>query len=44
MFAKINNADELSPWAIIIINELDKPQAVLDNIPVSINPIWPTDE
>jgi len=44
MFAKINRAEDLSPWAIIIIRALDNPHRELDIIPASINPIWPTDE
>jgi hypothetical protein len=44
MFAKINSADDLSPWAIIIIRALDIPHTELDSIPVSINPMCPTDE
>lgn len=44
IFAIINSADDLSPWAIIIIKALDKPHVVIVNIPVNINPICPTDE
>jgi len=44
ILAIINRADELRPWAIIIIRALERPHTVFDNIPVSINPIWPTDE
>lgn len=44
MFAIINSADDLNPWAIIIIKALDKPHVVIVNIPVNINPICPTDE
>lgn len=40
----INKAEELRPCATIIINLPVIPQDVFDNIPVSINPIWPTEE
>lgn len=40
----INKAEELSPWATIIINLPVMPHEELDNIPVSISPICPTDE
>jgi len=43
-FAIMNNADELSPWATIIINLPVIPQDELDNMPVSIRPMCPTDE
>ena len=43
-FAIINSADELNPWATIIIRLPVIPHAEFDNMPVSINPIWPTDE
>lgn len=43
-FAIINRAEELSPWATIIIKLPVIPHDELDNIPVSIKPIWPTDE
>jgi hypothetical protein len=42
--AIINKADELSPWATIIIRPPVIPQDELDNIPVSIRPMCPTDE
>lgn len=44
MFAIINNADELKPWAIIIIRAPAKPHALFDIMPASISPMWPTDE
>lgn len=44
MLAKINRAEDLSPWAIIIIRALDKPHSEFDNMPASISPICPTDE
>jgi hypothetical protein len=40
----MNKADDLRPWAIIIIRALDMPHVEFDSIPVSINPICPTDE
>jgi len=43
-FAIINNAEDLRPWATIIISLPVIPHEVFDNIPVSIRPIWPTDE
>jgi hypothetical protein len=43
-FAIINRADDLSPWATIIISAPVMPQEVLDSIPVSISPMCPTDE
>lgn len=43
-FAMINSADDLRPWAIIIIRALDIPHEVLASIPVSIRPMCPTDE
>lgn len=42
--AIINSADELNPWATIIIRPPVMPQDELDNIPASIRPICPTDE
>jgi len=43
-FAIINSAEDLSPCATIIISLPVIPHDELDNIPVSIKPIWPTDE
>lgn len=40
----MNKAEELKPWAIIIISLPVIPHEELDNIPVSISPIWPTEE
>jgi len=42
--AKIKRADELNPWAIIIINAPYIPHVVLVSSPASIRPICPTDE
>lgn len=42
--AIINIDDDLRPCAIIITKDPVKPHEVLDNIPASIKPIWPTDE
>jgi hypothetical protein len=44
MFAIQNKADDLRPWAIIIANLACIPSLELDNIPATINPMWPTDE
>jgi hypothetical protein len=38
-FAKINNAEELSPWASIIASAPINPHVVFDKIPASINPM-----
>ena len=43
-FAMINRADELNPWATIIIKLPVMPHDELESNPVNINPIWPTDE
>jgi len=43
-FAIINRAEDLNPWATIIINLPVIPQDELDNIPVNINPMCPTEE
>jgi len=43
-FAIINNAEDLRPWANIIIRLPVIPHEVLDNMPVNIRPMWPTDE
>jgi len=43
-FAIINRAEDLNPWATIIMSLPVMPHEVLDNIPVSIRPICPTDE
>lgn len=44
MLAKENRADDLNPWAIIIVSDPINPQDVLDNIPVNISPMCPTEE
>lgn len=44
IFARINRAEEHSPWATMIIRAPDMPHELLDTIPASINPIWPTEE
>jgi len=38
-FAIMNRAEDLRPWAIIIIRAPVKPQMLFDNIPASIKPI-----
>lgn len=43
-FAIINKAEELRPWATIIIKLPVIPQDELDSMPVNIKPIWPTEE
>lgn len=43
-FAIINSADDLNPCATIIIKLPVIPQDELDSMPVSIRPMWPTDE
>lgn len=43
-FAIINRAEDLRPWATIIISAPVIPQEVLDSIPVNISPMCPTDE
>jgi len=42
--AKMNRAEDLKPWAIIIIKAPYIPQEVLVSRPASINPMWPTEE
>lgn len=44
IFAIQNNADELSPCAIIIARLACSPNFEFVSIPATINPIWPTDE
>jgi len=44
ILARINKADDLNPWAIIMIRALDIPHIEFDSIPVNISPICPTDE
>jgi hypothetical protein len=39
MLAKENRAEDLNPWAIIIVSDPINPHDELDNIPASINPI-----
>jgi hypothetical protein len=43
-FDIINNAEDLRPWATIIISLPVIPHDEFDSKPVSINPMWPTDE
>lgn len=43
-FAKINNAEDLKPWATIIAKDPDIPHKELESSPASINPMWPTEE
>ncbi len=44
IFAIQNNADELSPWAIIIDRLACSPSFEFVSIPATISPICPTDE
>lgn len=44
MLASENRAEDLRPWAIIIVKEPIKPHDVFESMPASINPICPTDE
>ena len=44
IFANANNAEDVSPWAIIISIDPINPQLELENIALNISPICPTDE
>lgn len=44
MFAKQNSAEEVNPWAIIMIKAPVKPQGVWVKIPAATRPMWLTDE
>jgi hypothetical protein len=44
IFAMQNNAEDLSPWAIIIARLACIPNFEFDSIPVTMRPIWPTEE
>lgn len=44
MFAITNNAEDLNPWAIIIIRALESPHIEFESIPANISPMCPTDE
>lgn len=39
ILARENKAEDLNPWAIIMVREPINPQEVLDSIPVNISPI-----
>jgi hypothetical protein len=39
IFAKINRADDLKPWASIMVSAPINPQILFDKIPANINPI-----
>ena len=44
MLARINSADEHSPWAIITITAPAMPHDVRLMVPAIMIPMWPTDE
>ena len=44
IFAKINRAEDDSPWAIIIIIAPLIPHFLMERTPAISNPIWPTEE
>lgn len=44
MLAKEKRAEEHKPCAIIIVIEEFHPQFVLDIVPATSSPIWPTEE